>query len=136
VAYALLTGAFIAGYTLVDKAAVGPYRLPPLLAHWVTLVGITVLTAPLALTRGGQVRALWCAHRVESVAVGVLSPLAYVLVLTALTVAPVSYVAPAREVSILFGALLGGKLLRERGAPRRMPAAATLVIGVLALALA
>ena len=39
--------------------------------------------------------------------VAILSPLAYILVLFALAHAPVSYVAPARELSILVGAVAG-----------------------------
>lgn len=49
-----------------------------------------------------------------------LSPLAYLLVLTALVFAPVSRVAPAREIGILIGTLLGGNLLAEGGAGRRL----------------
>ena len=45
--------------------------------------------------------------------VGILSPLAYVLVLYALARAPVSAVAPARETSILIGTLLGTTVLAE-----------------------
>ena len=134
VLFALLTGVFIAGYTLVDKLAVGTYGLPPLLAHWGTLAGMTALIAPLALRRAGLVRTLWRDHWRESIVVGLLSPLTYVLVLTALALAPVSYVAPTREVSILFGALLGGWALGEAAAARRVGAAATLVAGVFVLA--
>ena len=69
------------------------------------------------------------------VVIGVLSPGAYLLVLVAYTLAPVSYVAPAREVSILFGAILGLRLLGESDAPRRLAGATAIVAGVFALAL-
>jgi uncharacterized membrane protein len=58
-----------------------------------------------------------------------------VLVLAALTLAPVSYVAPAREISILFGAILGLHLLKERDAPRRLAGAGAIVAGIFALAI-
>ena len=48
---------------------------------------------------------------------------------------PVSYVAPAREVSILFAALLGAHLLKEADAVRRLIAAAAIVLGIVGLAL-
>jgi hypothetical protein len=48
---------------------------------------------------------------------------------------PVSYVAPAREISILIGAFFGAKLLQEADAHRRLRAAAGMVAGVIALAL-
>ena len=136
VLYALLSGAFIAGYTLVDKVAVGLYRIPPLLAHWGSLAGLTALTAPLALRRVALVRGLLRDHWRECVVVGLLSPLTYVLALTALALAPVSYVAPAREVSILFATVLGGRAVGEAAAARRVGAAATLVAGVFVLAVA
>jgi len=47
---------------------------------------------------------------------------------------PVSYIAPAREVSILIGAVMGSRLLAEGDARRRLPAAAAIVAGVIALA--
>ena len=66
--------------------------------------------------------------------VGVLSPLAYLLVLWAFTLAPVSLIAPLREVSLLVGVLLGVGLLEEGQARRRMLAAAVMLVGVGVLA--
>ena len=57
------------------------------------------------------------------------------MVLAALTIAPVSYVAPVREVSILIGAFMGARLLGEADAGRRLLGAAAIVAGVFALAL-
>ncbi len=75
-------------------------------------------------------------HRREVLAVAVLSPLAYVLVLQALTVAPVSLVAPLRESSIVVGALLGWWLLGEPRPARRLVGAAVVLGGIALLSLA
>jgi drug/metabolite transporter (DMT)-like permease len=64
-----------------------------------------------------------------------ISPVAYVLVLYAVQLAPLSHVAPAREVSMLFAALLGGKLLGEADRGLRLLGAACIAGGVIALAL-
>ena len=48
---------------------------------------------------------------------------------------PVSYIAPAREVSIVIGAFFGSHLLREAEGRRRLWAAAAMAAGVIALAL-
>jgi len=48
---------------------------------------------------------------------------------------PVSYVAPAREISILIGTAMGDRLLAEADAPRRLGAAGAMVLGVVALAI-
>jgi uncharacterized membrane protein len=66
--------------------------------------------------------------------IGILVPTAYILVLTAMAISPVSYVAPAREVSILFATMMGTHLLSEGGSRRRLAAAVTMVVGVVALA--
>jgi H+/Cl- antiporter ClcA len=48
---------------------------------------------------------------------------------------PVSYVAPAREVSIVIGAFIGARYLKEADAHRRLWAAVAMAAGVIALAL-
>ena len=135
VVYGLLTGAFIAAYTIWDKHAVSALLIPPLLQSWVTTLVTTGLLTPLALRRRGEVLALWRSHKIEALGVAVLSPLSYILVLTALVFTPVSYVAPAREISILIGAAMGARLLAEGDVRRRLAAAGVMVLGILALAL-
>ena len=135
VAFGLLTGALIASYTVCDKQAVGRYGVPPLVQQWGTSLGLTTLLAPEALRRRDEVRQRWRSHRREVIGIGLLVPVAYILVLSAMTFTPVSYVAPAREVSILFGTLMGTHLLSEGQSIRRITAAATMVVGVVALAL-
>jgi uncharacterized membrane protein len=69
------------------------------------------------------------------VAIAVLAPLANLLVLTAMVFTPVSLVAPAREVSILFAALMGAHFLREGDVGRRVLAAIGMALGVAGLVL-
>jgi uncharacterized membrane protein len=47
--------------------------------------------------------------------------------------APVSHVAPAREISMLIGAFFGGKILQEGHVVRRMVAAGLIGLGVVFL---
>ncbi len=135
VIYGLLTGGFIAAYTIWDAYAVSTLLIAPLLQSWVTTLVTTVLLTPLAVRRRGKVLALWREHKTEALGVAVLSPLSYILVLTALVFTPVSYVAPAREISILIGAAMGARLLGEGDARRRLAAAGVMVLGIVALAL-
>lgn len=65
--------------------------------------------------------------------IAVISPIAYVLVLFALQSAPLSQVAPAREVSMLFAALIGGHLLKEGDRLPRIVGALCIAAGVIAL---
>lgn len=132
-AYAVLTGTAIASYTLWDKYAVDDLDVPPLVYNWGEGVAFALVLLPLAWTRFSVVRDEWRAHRREVMGVGVLAPLAYILVLAALSIAPVSYVAPAREVSVLIGAILGVRVLAEGHARRRLLAAALILLGLIAL---
>ncbi len=132
VLFAVCTGVAIATYTLWDKHAVGPSELSPIVYYWGTNLIIALVLAPWVLRQGD-----WPRQDVRrAVGVGVLSPLAYVLVLYALARAPVSAVAPARETSILIGTLLGTTVLREGDRNRRIVCAGAIVLGVAALALA
>lgn len=134
VGFAVLTGATIAAYTLWDKRAVSVLGIPPLLLDWGSNLGRTLLVAPVAFARFDAVRAVWRTHRREVILVALLTPMAYILVLTALVFTPVSYVAPAREISILVGTAMGARLLAEGDVRRRMFAAGAMVLGVTALA--
>ena len=135
VTFALLTGCTIAGYSVVDKLAVAVFMVPPLLHDWAANLGRVLILTPTALRYREEVVRVWRRRRAEVISVAVLSPLSYILVLTALVFTPVSYVAPAREVSILVAALLGTQLLAEQDALRRLIAASAMVAGILCLAL-
>jgi drug/metabolite transporter (DMT)-like permease len=134
VVFGVLTGAFIAAYTLWDKYAVDDLLLSPVLYYWGSLLVQTVVLLPVALRRREEIRGAWQARRPEALGVAVLSPVAYLLVLTALVFAPVSRIAPAREIGILIGTLLGGGLLAEEGLRRRLLASLCMVLGIVALA--
>lgn len=133
-ALGVLTGAFIAAYTLWDKYAVSNLLLSPILYYWASLAVETLVLLPVALRRRVEVANAWRSCRTEVLGVAILSPLAYVLVLVALVFTPVSRVAPAREIGILFGTLMGGTLLAERNLGRRLLASAFMVLGIFALA--
>lgn len=135
VGFALLTGCMIASYTLVDKIAVAAWLIPPLVQDWAANLGRVLLMTPLALRRRDEISATWLRAKKEIIAVALLCPLSYILVLTAMVFTPVSYVAPAREVSILVAALMGTQLLAEGDVARRLAAAAAMVAGITCLAL-
>ncbi|MDX1523987.1 MAG: EamA family transporter, partial [Anaerolineae bacterium] len=91
--FGLLTGFIIAGYTLWDKYSVGVLLIPPLLHDYGANLGRTIMLAPYARRHWDEVVTEWRTHRLEAIGVASLSPLAYILVLTALAFTPVSYVA-------------------------------------------
>lgn len=128
IGFGLLTGSMIALYTVWDAYAVTALALSPLLFDWANQLARVVLFAPYAWGRRGRVVDVWSHHRREVLLVGLLSPLAYLLVLFAMQLAPVSLVAPARELSIVMASLLAWWLLRE-GDPARRIAGSVVVLG-------
>jgi drug/metabolite transporter (DMT)-like permease len=130
---ALMTGVFIAAYTVWDAHAVTALHQPPVAYFWGSEALRVTMLAPFALRT--DIRAVWRRDRGVILGIGALSPLAYVLVLFALTRAPISLVAPVRESSVVVGALLGARVLGEGHAARRALAAGAIALGIAALAL-
>lgn len=127
------TGVLIAFYTVWDKQAVASHGIPPMLMEWMTNVTRLVCLLPIALRRPGVVLREWRARRLYAILIGALSPLAYLLILFAMTFTPVSYIAPSREISILLATIFGARFLRE-GEHLRIIAASVMVLGVIFLA--
>jgi len=119
--YGAITGLFIACYTVVDGLAVKRLGMSPILVDYMGNLLRLLLVLPLLL-------------RSSAMVVGVFSPVSYVMVLFAMQMAPLSHVAPAREISMLFAALMGGRLLGESHRGLRVLGALSIVCGVMALA--
>lgn len=134
-AYGLLTGVFIAGYTVVDGYAVKVMLMSPILVDYMGNFVRVGLLLPAVLRDAPAARSLWRTQWRFALLVAVISPVSYVLVLFALREAPISLVAPAREVSMLFAALLGGHLLGEGDRASRVLGALCIAGGVAMLAL-
>lgn len=134
--YGLATGAMIAVYTLWDGWSVKRAGIPPLFYYWVGEVTRVLLLTPAALGARREVAEVWRAHRWRVLGIALLSPLGYILILLALRQGAVFHIAPAREVSILITAWLGGHVLGEGDRRRRLVAAAAFAAGIAALALA
>ncbi len=134
--WGVLTGLTIAAYTVIDGWAVKALGVDPLLYYFLGLVLRTAILAPQALHARDRLAAQWRSNGRYAVAVGVLSPLAYTLVLYAVTMAPLSYVAPVRELSMLIGVLAGARVLREVLDLPRVAGTVCMVAGVVLLALA
>ena len=137
VGWAITTGLFITTYTLIDGHAVR--QLDSALAYTVCVfLGNMVLYWPVVLWRRGvagvvaSVRVDWWKQLLG----GSASALAYILVLIAARTSPLGLVSAVRETSVVFGALAGWLLLRERLGGQRMIAATTIAIGLVVVAAA
>jgi drug/metabolite transporter (DMT)-like permease len=134
--FGLLTGLFIAAYTVNDGWSVKSLGLSPFIIDFSgNLIRVGVLT-PLALRDLPGVAREARVYAKPAAVVAVLGPLGYILVLFAMRIAPISHVAPARELSTLVGTYFGSRLLREKAVPARLAGALCIVVGVVSLAFA
>jgi uncharacterized membrane protein len=133
--YGVLTGAFIAAYTVADSYAVKFLAMSPILLDYFGNFVRTGLLLPAALRDRATTARMWREQWKYALLIATISPVSYVLVLYAVQQAPISHVAPAREVSMLFAALIGGHLLREGDRLLRLLGALFIAAGVIALAL-
>lgn len=132
--YGVASGAFIASYTVVDGYAVKVLLLSPILVDYMGALLRLFVVGPAVARDLPAAALLWQRQWKYAVFVGIVSPVSYVLVLYAMQTAPLSLVAPAREVSMLFAALIGGQLLGEGDRTARLLGAAFIAAGVIALA--
>lgn len=134
IAFGILTGAVIAGYTLWDAHSVTSLAVPPVVYFGAATLLQSTLLLPMAVRFRPRVARIWHDHKVEAMIIGIASPVAYLFVLFALQRAPVSLVAPTREVSIVFGGLIGWLVLREPNPARRLAGALVVLAGIAAIA--
>ena len=138
--YGLLTGVAIAIYTVWDAHYVSGLGAAPV-AFMVgcSFAEVVLFGFGLLLDRGRRGHRTSIRHKLGSelrnnwprlLTFGVLSPLSYILVLTAVTMAPMSLVAPMREVSVVLIGLYGVWRFRESRPMLRIVAACVVVAGV------
>lgn len=133
ISYGLLTALAVASYTLWDAYAMTTILISPLVFQVGISISRFVLLTPLALRDTETIRYEWKHHRSHALAIAILSPASYLLVLVALSFTSVTYVAPLRTLSILIGVILGTNLLKEGDSKRRIVAGLTIVFGVILL---
>jgi drug/metabolite transporter (DMT)-like permease len=130
--FALANGVVIATYSLVD--ARGVQTLHPIIYNYGQMtIAFAGLTAWFLLTRSTQrLRPVIAAPKVAVIA-GIGSYITYTLVLAATRLAPVAYVGPMREVSIVFGVFIGARFLGERLTSGRIIGVVLIVLGIVTI---
>jgi drug/metabolite transporter (DMT)-like permease len=134
--YGGLTGACIAAYTINDAYAVKFLLVSPILLDYFGNFIRLIFLTPNVLTAQSALREQWRINGRMGLMVGALMPLSYILALFAMQLAPVSYVAPARELSMLIGAIFGAKLLHEGNTTQRILGTLLMIAGIIGLSLA
>ena len=136
-----LTGCFIAGYSFCDAWAVQQTTgLTPLSFYFPSIAVRALVFAPFIVMHANwkeESKEILTTPRLQKAlaVVTVGSPLAYILVLYAMTMAPLAYVAPSREVGMMIGVVLGGLLLKEKLSATRLTGVIGMTLGVILVGL-
>jgi drug/metabolite transporter (DMT)-like permease len=132
--WGIATGFTIAGYTLVDGYSVKMLLISPFLVEYAGNLFRGIVLSGEAWRRRGELSAEYLQCWKEALGIATLTPIAYVMVLFAMRLAPVSHVAPVREMSMIVGMYFGARFLSEGQVVRRVVGSAFIVLGVAALA--
>ena len=132
--WAFFTGLSIAFYSLVDKVGVG-LVYPPVYIYLMLLISWLMITPWVLIREREWVKVEWQNRKGSAVVVGFLSGFTYLMVLFALTMSKVSYVAAVREVSIVLSAYLGIVWLGESHGRQKLIGAVLIAAGVVAIGL-
>jgi drug/metabolite transporter (DMT)-like permease len=133
ISWGCITGLFIALYTLSDAWAVKSLAFHPVVFYSTKLWLKSIMLSPVALKDRQAIIAEWKKNKPFILAVGLLSPIAYLLVLFAVQSAPVSYVAPTREISMLVASFLAAWLLSEKLTRERLIGICLVLSGVVVI---
>jgi drug/metabolite transporter (DMT)-like permease len=136
IGFALANAAVIASYTIIDGRGARLAQNAWGYICWLFLVDALPFTLLVAYARRGTFVRAMIDRRWRGLVGGGLSAGAYAISVWAMTQAPVALVASLRETSVLFAALIGARILREKLNARRWAGACAIVLGALALKLA
>lgn len=131
--YALGTGLFIAAYSVTDGIGGRLSGSPVAYTVWMCLAWGGAALPIYLLRRGGGT--LWRGPRNTGLAAagGIISLLAYGIIIFAMTRAPMGSVSALRETSVLFAILLGWLFFGETLTARRILSALVIAAGALCL---
>jgi uncharacterized membrane protein len=132
--WALFTGLTIAAYSLVDKVGVG-LVYPPVYIYILFLIAWLMITPWVLVRERRWLKTEWQNRKGSIIVVGFLSGFTYLMILFALRMSKVSYVAAVREVSIVLSAFLGIVCLGEKNWRQKLIGAVLITAGVVAIGL-
>ncbi len=136
IVFALLTGLTIAAYSLADGLGVRLSEHEFAYIAWLFVFSGLPMPFIIRWRRGGESARLVRAHLRIGIFGGLISGLAYAIVIWSMSVAPIAMVVSLRETSVLIAAAIGSLFLKEHFGPRRIAAAAVIVAGAALMNLA
>jgi drug/metabolite transporter (DMT)-like permease len=127
---AIITGGFIASYSLVDGLGAREAGTALGFYGWLSTVNAVVFATIMRIVQPGIVTRVVCQDWRLALRGGGASFVAYAMVTWAFTVAPIPLVTALRETSIVFALLLGVFVLKERLDLMKVLATLCTVLGI------
>jgi drug/metabolite transporter (DMT)-like permease len=129
----LLIALMISGYTIID--AFGTRQSTPLTYYSVCMTCTAMCMSPIVYWHQRGDFSRWWHELPKAAIIGSMSFVSYLIVLSCYAVAPVSYVAATREMSIVIAGLVGWLWLKESLGSTRLIGASIVCLGVITLVL-
>lgn len=133
--FAILVGFTMIGYSIIDKLAMASID-PVVYIFWLFLLSMVLLTPYVLLTRRRELSAAWKQHKKYGIVIGMGATAGYLLILFVFRMSQVSYVVAVRELSVVFGSILGLVYLREALSPGKVIGIALVVAGLILVRIA
>lgn len=131
--FALLTGAIVASYAVVDSRGVRISGHSGAYAAWVVIVFGAMLPLTFLAIRREMRLDIRSPDALKALAGGIVAVIAYTLVITAFSMGPAGPVTALRETSVVFAALIGWLFLGEVLTARRIAACVIVAAGAICL---
>lgn len=125
-------GLSITGYTLVDKSIIS-FMTPLGLLQIYNLAGFIALGIP--ALRSKKIKQEWRINRRFIMIGAIMAPSSYLLFLMAMQYAPLSYISPIRELSIVFGSILAWIVLKEKQGKGRIGYSVIILLGIIIISI-
>jgi len=133
---AIVTLILVSTYSLVDKVGV-QYIHPFIYSYLLNLSALAIFTSYILKVRSReQIKSEWISNKKTILANGFITFFGYLLILVAFTIEKVSYIVGLREISVVFGVIMGRRLLNEGRMNVRLTAATIIFIGSVSIAVA
>jgi uncharacterized membrane protein len=132
--YAFLTALSVTAYSLVD--AHGAKHFHPILYVWMENAISTIPFSFLILWKKRQrVAREWQHNKWFIIIAGFLGPLSYAIIIFTMQTYQVSYIVSIRQMSVIFGVILGGTLLKEEHLKTRVLSSLLIFSGLFSISI-
>jgi len=129
---ALLVGCCVSSYSIIDKMSIE--HIPPVFYMSLMFILSPLLMTPIMVKKyAAQTKLVILKYKLYSFNVGLVSFCTYLLILFALQNNPASYVVALREVSIVFGSILGIWYFKEERNKRKLFGILVILIGAVVI---